>query len=39
MVYLGVELEQIPHFRVRGRSSIEPFRAKFKQEVGIAKTE
>jgi excisionase family DNA binding protein len=41
-VYLWVERKQIPHFRVMGRnirflrSDLEPFRASFKQEVGIA---
>jgi excisionase family DNA binding protein len=40
-VYLWVERKQIPHFRVMGRnirflrSDLEPFRASFKQEVGI----
>jgi len=44
-VYLWVERKQIPHLRVMGRnirflkSDLEPFRAAFKQEVGIAKTE
>ena len=44
-VYLWVERKQIPHLRVMGRnirflkSDLEPFRAIFKQEVGIAKTE
>jgi excisionase family DNA binding protein len=44
-VYLWVERKQIPHLRVMGRnirflkSELEPFRAGFKQEVGIAKTE
>jgi len=44
-VYLWVERKQIPHLRVMGRnirflkSDLEPFRAKFKQEVGVAKTE
>jgi excisionase family DNA binding protein len=44
-VYLWVERKQIPHLRVKGRnirflkSDLEPFRATFKQEVGIAKTE
>ena len=44
-VYLWVERKQIPHLRVMGRnirflkSDLEPFRAMFKQEVGIAKTE
>jgi excisionase family DNA binding protein len=38
-VYLWVERKQIPHLRVMGRnirflkSDLEPFRAKFKQEV------
>ena len=38
-VYLWVERKQIPHLRVMGRnirflrSELEPFRAKFKQEV------
>ena len=40
-VYLWVERKQIPHLRVMGRnirflkSDLEPFRATFKQEVGI----
>jgi len=40
-----VERKQIPDLRVMGRnirflkSDLEPFRASFKQEVGIAKTE
>jgi len=44
-VYLWVERKQIPHLRVMGRnirflkSDLEPFRATFKQEVGIAKTD
>jgi excisionase family DNA binding protein len=44
-VYLWVERKQIPHLRVMGRnirflkSDLEPLRATFKQEVGIAKTE
>ncbi len=44
-VYLWVERKQIPHLRVMGRnirflkSDLEPFRATFKQEVGIAKAE
>ena len=44
-VYLWVERKQIPHLRVMGRnirflkSDLEPFRAKFKQEVGNGKTE
>jgi excisionase family DNA binding protein len=44
-VYLWVERKQIPHLRAMGRnirflkSDLEPFRATFKQEVGIAKTE
>ena len=44
-VYLWVERKQIPHLRVMGRnirflkSDFEPFRATFKQEVGIGKTE
>jgi excisionase family DNA binding protein len=44
-VYLWVERKQIPHLRVMGRnirflkSDLEPFRATFKQEVGIAETE
>jgi excisionase family DNA binding protein len=44
-VYLWVERKRIPHLRVMGRnirflkSDLEPFRATFKQEVGIAKTE
>jgi excisionase family DNA binding protein len=44
-VYLWVERKQIPHLRVMGRnirflkSDLEPFRAQFKQEVGIGKTE
>lgn len=39
-VYLWVERKQIPHLRVMGRnirflkSDLEPFRARFKQEVG-----
>jgi len=43
-VYLWVERKQIPHLRVMGRnirflkSDLEPFRATFKQEVGIVKT-
>ena len=43
-VYLWVERKQIPHLRVMGRnirflkSDLEPFRAQFKQEVGIGKT-
>jgi excisionase family DNA binding protein len=43
-VYLWVERKQIPHLRVMGRnirflkSELEPFRAQFKQEVGIGKT-
>jgi excisionase family DNA binding protein len=43
-VYLWVERKQIPHLRVMGRnirflkSDLEPFRATFKQEVGIAQT-
>jgi excisionase family DNA binding protein len=43
--YLWVERKQIPHLRVMGRnirflkSDLEPFRATFKQEVGIGKTE
>ena len=43
-VYLWVERKQIPHLRLMGRnirflkSDLEPFRAQFKQEVGIAKT-
>jgi excisionase family DNA binding protein len=43
-VYLWVERKHIPHLRVMGRnirflkSDLEPFRATFKQEVGIAKT-
>jgi excisionase family DNA binding protein len=43
-VYLWVERKQIPHLRVMGRnirflkSDLEPFRATFKQEVGIGKT-
>lgn len=43
VLYLGVERKQIPYLRVMGRdilkSGFEPFRATFKQEVGIAKTE
>ena len=44
-VYLWVERKQIPHLRVMGRnirflkSDLEPFRATFKQEVGIGKTD
>ena len=44
-VYLWVERKQIPHLRVMGRnirflkSDLEPFRATFKQKVGIATTE
>ena len=44
-VYLWVERKQIPHLRVMGRnirflkSDLEPFRATFKQEVGIVETE
>jgi excisionase family DNA binding protein len=44
-VYLWVERKQIPHLRVMGRnirflrSDLEPFRAAFKQEVGIGTTE
>jgi excisionase family DNA binding protein len=44
-VYLWVERKQIPHLRVMGRnirflkSDLAPFRATFKQEVGIATTE
>jgi len=44
-VYLWVERKQIPHLRVMGRnirfleSDLKPFRAQFKQEVGIGKTE
>ena len=44
-VYLWVERKQIPHLRVMGRnirflkSDLTPFRATFKQEVGIGKTE
>lgn len=44
-VYLWVERKQIPHLRVMGRNirflkaDLEPFRAQFKQEVGIGKTE
>jgi len=44
-VYLWVERKQIPHLRVMGRnirflkSDLEPFRATFKQEVEIGKTE
>jgi excisionase family DNA binding protein len=39
-VYLWVERKQIPHLRVMGRnirflkSDLEPFRARFRQEVG-----
>ena len=42
-VYLWVERKQIPHLRVMGRnirflkSELEPFRAQFKQEVGMAR--
>jgi excisionase family DNA binding protein len=44
-VYLWVERKQIPHLRVMGRnirflkSELEPFRARFKQEIGNGKTE
>jgi len=44
-VYLWVERKQIPHLRVMGRnirflkSDLAPFRATFKQEVGIGQTE
>ena len=44
-VYLWVERKQIPHLRVMGRnirflkSDLEPFRARFKQEVENGKTE
>ena len=44
-VYLWVERKQIPHLRVMGRnirflkSDLEPFRATFKREVGIGKTD
>ena len=44
-VYLWVERKRIPHLRVMGRnirflkSDLEPFRATFKQEVGIGTTE
>ena len=44
-VYLWVERKQIPHLRVMGRnirflkSDLDPFRATFKQEVGIGTTE
>jgi excisionase family DNA binding protein len=44
-VYLWVERKQIPHLRVMGRnirflkSDLEPFRARFKHEVGNGKTE
>jgi excisionase family DNA binding protein len=43
-VYLWVERKQIPHLRVMGRNirflktDLEPFRAKFKQEVENAAT-
>ncbi len=43
-VYLWVERRQIPHLRVMGRnirflkSELEPFRAKFKQEMENGKT-
>jgi excisionase family DNA binding protein len=43
-VYLWVERKQIPHLRVMGRnirflkSDLAPFRATFKQEVGIGET-
>lgn len=43
-VYLWVERKQIPHLRVMGRnirflkSDLEPFRARFKQEVENVKT-
>ena len=42
-VYLWVERKQIPHLRVMGRnirflkSELEPFRAQFKQELGMAR--
>ena len=44
-VYLWVERKQIPHLRVMGRnirflrSDLEPFRAKFRQEVANGTTE
>lgn len=44
-VYLWVERKQIPHLRVMGRnirflrSDLEPFRAKFKHEVGYGTTD
>ena len=44
-VYLWVEQKQIPHLRVMGpnirflKSDLVPFRAMFKREVGIGKTE
>ncbi len=44
-VYLWVERKQIPHLRVMGRnirflrSDLEPFRARFRQEVGDGKTQ
>ena len=44
-VYLWVERKQIPHLRVMGRNirflkaDLASFRAQFKQEVGIGKTE
>ena len=44
-VYLWVERKQIPHLRVMGRnirflkSDLEPFRAKFRHEVGNGKAE
>ena len=44
-MYLWVERKQTPHLRVMGRNirflkaDLEPFRAQFKQEVGIGKTE
>ena len=43
-VYLWVERKQIPHLRVMGRnirflkSELEPFRARFKQEVENGET-
>ena len=45
LVYAYVERKQIPHLRVMGRnirflkSDLEPFRARFKQEVENGKTE
>ncbi len=45
LVYAYVERKQIPHLRVMGRnirflkSDLEPFRARFRQEVENGKTE